>query len=86
MTCYKMPVVKVTRTYRLPISTVAAVRYLVEQRKLAARQDAVVEMALALVRNEWAGAAAPGEPGQRVLTLARELGAGENVVRRFDLK
>jgi len=41
-----MPVVKVTRTYRLPISTVEAVRYLVERHKLAATQDAVVEMAI----------------------------------------
>jgi len=38
--------VKVKRTYRLPISTVEAVRYLVERRKLAATQDAVVEMAI----------------------------------------
>ena len=37
---------KVKRTYRLPISTVEAVRYLVERRKLAATQDAVVEMAI----------------------------------------
>ena len=37
---------KVKRTYRLPISTVEAVRYLVERRKLAATQDAVVDMAI----------------------------------------
>ena len=37
---------KVKRTYRLPLSTVDAVRDMVERRGIAATQDAVVEMAI----------------------------------------
>jgi hypothetical protein len=37
---------KVKRTYRLPSSTVEAVREMVERRHLALTQDALVEMAI----------------------------------------
>jgi cytidylate kinase len=39
--------------------------------------DAVAETTLALVRNKWTAPAAASPAGQRVLTLARELGAGD---------
>jgi len=39
--------------------------------------DAVVDLMLALVRNDWVGPGGGGTAGQRVLTLARELGAGD---------
>ena len=40
--------------------------------------DEVVNAALALIRNDWPSPAAAVAPTPRVLTLARELGAGEN--------
>jgi cytidylate kinase len=39
--------------------------------------DEVVASVIALVRSDWTAAAAGGKSGRRVLTLARELGAGE---------
>jgi cytidylate kinase len=39
--------------------------------------DGVVACAVALVRGEWATETAPAATGRRVLTLARELGAGD---------
>lgn len=39
--------------------------------------DAVVALMLALVQNDWSGPSAGGAAGQHVLTLARELGAGD---------
>jgi cytidylate kinase len=39
--------------------------------------DEAVAYGVALVRSEWTAQAVPASPGQRVLTLARELGAGD---------
>ena len=45
MTCY-LTSMRIKRTYNLRADTVAAVRELVEERRLAPSQDALVEMAL----------------------------------------